>query len=175
MLIVVTGGSGSGKSLYAEEYVERLGARIRIYLATMKPYGEEGIRKIRRHQEMRKERGFETVECYTGIHNLNFQEDSVILLECMSNLTANEMYKLDGTKEHIADEIIQGIERIVHSVKHLVVVTNEVFSDGIDYGEETMQYIHTLGEINQRLARMADEVIEVVYSIPVFHKKRKEN
>ena len=47
---------------------------------------------------------------------------------------------------------------------------NEVFSDGIYYDDETMRYIKYLGEINVKLGKEADNVIEVVYSIPVYHK-----
>ena len=55
---------------------------------------------------------------------------------------------------------------------NLVVVTNEVFSDGIQYDPDTMRYLKYLGDINCRMAEMADQVTEVVYGIPVT-KKRK--
>ena len=49
-------------------------------------------------------------------------------------------------------------------------MTNEIFSDGMDYDEETRRYQKYLGEINVRMASMADLVTEVVYSIPLIHK-----
>ena len=51
-----------------------------------------------------------------------------------------------------------------------MIVTNEVFCDGMDYGAETMRYIRLLGEINCRLGQMADTVTEVVYGIPIHIK-----
>ena len=48
---------------------------------------------------------------------------------------------------------------------------NEIFSDGYRYEEETMEYQRILGNINVRLAEMADCVTEVVYGIPVRIKK----
>ena len=46
------------------------------------------------------------------------------------------------------------------------------FSDGYRYEEETMEYQRILGNINVRLAEMADCVTEVVYGIPRQNKKR---
>ena len=53
MLVVVTGGSGSGKSAFAEETVLSLGEARRIYIATMQAFDEESHRRIRRHRHMR--------------------------------------------------------------------------------------------------------------------------
>ena len=52
MFHLITGGSGSGKSEYAESEVERLAhlteSEEKYYIATMFPYGEETLQKIRR-------------------------------------------------------------------------------------------------------------------------------
>ena len=67
MLTLVTGGSGSGKSAFAEDRVLSFGDAQRIYIATMHPFDEESHKRIQRHQKMRAGKGFETVECYTGL------------------------------------------------------------------------------------------------------------
>ena len=66
---------------------------------------------------------------------------------------------------------MEGIDRLAKQAENLVVVTNELFSDGIEYSPETTCYLEYLGEINRRLGRAADVVCEVVYGIPVFHKE----
>ena len=58
-------------------------------------------------------------------------------------------------------------------VKDFIIVTNNVFEDGIVYDETTMNYIKTLGCINQELAKMADIIIEVVVGIPIIVKEGK--
>ena len=63
-----------------------------------------------------------------------------------------------------------GIRRISGQCRHLVIVSNEIFSDGIDYDKETAQYQQYLGKINREAAKLADLAVEVVYSIPVIHK-----
>ena len=91
MLTLVTGGSGSGKSAFAEDRVLSFGEAKRIYIATMHPFDEESHKRIERHRKMRAGKGFETVECYTGLKKVRLPEsdkDRVVLLECMSNLAA---------------------------------------------------------------------------------------
>ena len=89
-----------------------------------------------------------------------------VLVECMSNLLANECFGEAGKP----DDIFDGCMKLYSECRHLVIVTNEVFSDGCEYDAGTTDYIRRLGEINVRLSRAADAVVEVVYSIPVFLK-----
>lgn len=175
MFHLITGGSGSGKSAYAEQCILDFQGPNRIYIATMYPFDEESHRRIHRHREMRKEKQFSTVECYIGIRNLELPADGDVLLECMSNLTANEMYQEQGAGEDTPEEILAGIEAIRKQVRNLVVVTNEVFSDGITYDPDTMRYLSYLGKINQKMGEMADRVTEVVYGIPVLMKGMEED
>lgn len=170
MFHVITGGSGSGKSAYAEEQILKLGARRRIYIATMYPFDEESHQRIARHRKMRAQKAFETLECYTGLRSVEISGSSNILLECMSNLTANEMFQPGGAGENTVGEIMKGISHLLEGCANLIVVTNEIFSDGIFYEEETRTYQKYLGEINQRMADMADYVTEVVYGIPLSIK-----
>ena len=174
MLVLVTGGSGSGKSAYAEEKILSFGQGKRIYIATMFPFDKESDARILRHRQMRAGKGFETVERYTDLKGLKLDPDSVVLLECMSNLVANEMFREGGFHPEVAEKITEGVKNLLSQAKHVVIVTNEIFSDGILYEEESEQYKKELGQINQKLAEMAEEVVEVVYGIPVWHKGGKE-
>lgn len=170
MFRVVTGGSGSGKSAFAEQCVLDFGPARRIYIATMFPFDEECQKRIQRHRRMRSEKQFDTIECYTGLKHADIPEDSVVLLECMSNLTANEMYQEGGAGENTVAEIMDGIRWLLQRVRHLVVVTNEIFSDGITYDPDTCRYQSYLGQINSELGKLADSVTEVVYGIPLTVK-----
>ena len=51
-----------------------------------------------------------------------------------------------------------------------MIVTNEIFSDGISYSNQTRIYQEYLGAINQEIAHLADRVTEVVYGIPISVK-----
>ena len=173
MLVVVTGGSGSGKSAFAEETVLSFGEARRIYIATMQAFDEESHRRIRRHRRMRAGKGFETVERYTALDELVLPKGSVVLLECMSNLAANEMFEEKGAGEKTVEAVLEGIKKLSSQVRHLVIVTNEIFSEAASYEGDTIRYQEYLGIINQNIGKMADEVVEVVYGIPIWHKGGK--
>ena len=174
MMTVVTGGSGSGKSAFAEDKIVSFGPAKRIYIATMHPYDEESHKRVARHRKMRAGKGFETVECYTGLKNLDFPENAVVLLECMSNLVANEMYDPSGAGENAEESILAGIHKLQKASDDLVVVTNEVFSDSMTDNPEMEKYLKLLGNVNLRMGEMADLVTEVVYGIPDERKDIKK-
>ena len=63
MIYLVTGGSGSGKSAYAESLLSGFeNIRSRYYIATMQVYGEEGKKRVERHRRLRAGKGFITSE-----------------------------------------------------------------------------------------------------------------
>lgn len=193
MITLITGGSGSGKSAYAEECIGMLSEGChKYYLATMQVFGEEGQAKVERHQKLRSGKGFVTIEQTLSIHEVlkkieklqadkpeeeteGKQVDSTALLECMSNLVANEMFSEEIPKsvQAVTKKIIREIELLSRGLKHLVIVTNNVFEDGISYDATTMEYIRAMGSINEKLALMADEVVEVVAGIPLTIKEGK--
>lgn len=167
MMHLVTGGSGSGKSAYAEQQVLAAGNAPRYYIATMMPYGEEGRRRVEKHRRMRKEKHFETIECYTNLAQVRVPKGSTVLLECLSNLTANELYDPAGAKEETVKAVMDGILSLRAQAGTFILVSNEIFSDGVPYDASMLQYISYLGQINQEVAALADRVTEVVYGIPV--------
>ena len=171
-MILVIGGSGSGKSAYAEKVaLECQKEKRHFYLATMHVFGEEGQKKVERHKRMRAGKGFVTIEQPTDIMQclpaLRETGGGVVLLECMSNLAANE--KPAGS-EQVADKIVTQIGVLAQETEELVIVTNNVFEDGIVYDASTMEYLRALGSINVRLAERSDVVVEVIAGIPVARK-----
>ncbi len=203
MLHIVYGGSASGKSSYAESFAMSLQGEGRLlYIATMYPYkwntteiDPETMQRIERHRAMRADKGFDTVECYRHVEHIVAKRQDVLLLECMSNLLANEMYLeqdsddgglaetmsevekagvgMSETLSPVSNKIVQALVNLSTRVQDVVIVTNDVFSDGgsLTYDESTREYVKNLAEINCALAREAATVTEVVCGIPVIVKK----
>lgn len=223
MLHIVYGGSASGKSSYAESFALSLQGDGRLlYIATMYPYkwntteiDPETMQRIERHRAMRADKGFDTVECYRHVEHIVAKRQDVLLLECMSNLLANEMYLepdaeavgiagkaevntetvgmagkaevdtetagtdtnagsgMSETLSPVSKKIVQALVDLSTRVQDVVIVTNDVFSDGgsLTYDESTREYVKNLAEINCALARVAETVTEVVCGIPVIVKK----
>ena len=189
MIALFSGGSGSGKSELAENYAlslahaDKAAQKKLYYFATMRVWGEEGRARVKKHRCQRAGKGFITVECpnalpvgYSG---------GVVLLECLSNRLANAMFSEaetpisdeEGKREStVKEKAAAAVGEILTEIAVLaqkndvVIVTNEVFSDGIGYGAQTAEYIGSLGRLNCALAQKADLVVESVYSIPVVHK-----
>ena len=144
MLTIVTGGSGSGKSAFAEDKVLTFGEAQRVYIATMHPFDEESHKRIERHRKMRAGKGFETIECYTGLKDVKLPSGCVVLLECMSNLVANEMFEEQGAHEQTVKDIMSGMDELVRQAAHVVIVTNEIFSDAVVFDNEMASYLEYL-------------------------------
>ena len=157
MICLITGGSGCGKSTWAEKLVRSLPAGDRVYIATMQVYDRESEIRVQRHRAQRAGLGFRTVECEKDLAAVHVQAKSVVLLEDLVNLTANEMFD-------------PALEDLAVRCGHLVMVTNDLFSDGEPYSPSVQEYMRRLAEINRRAAVLADCVVEMVYSVPVVLK-----
>ena len=167
MTILVTGGSGSGKSVWAEKAIHALNPGQKIYLATMQAYDPESEKRIRRHRLQREGLNFITIECPLNLSSAHIDCDTSVLLEDIPNLLANEMF--GGGNDA---RILPDLKTLSRTCEHLIIVTNDVFSDSICYPDKTALYMKRLGMINSELASLSDTVTEVVYSIPVFIKGR---
>lgn len=172
MIHLITGGSGSGKSEYAEKIITSCPGEEFIYLATLFPGRDaENIERIERHRARRADRGFVTIECPRNIAVQEFPDHSNILLEDLSNLVANEMFMPDASGIHAVNAVLDGLSHLAEVSDNLVIVTNEICSDGVAYDNATRVFQEFLGAINQEAARTADCVTEVVYGIPLVIKK----
>lgn len=170
MRYLITGGSGSGKSAYAEEIAASFGIPV-YYLATMQAYGEEGKKRVKRHRVLRSGRNFSTIEKSLAVHEVNVPKESVVLLECLSNLLANEMFDPMGIGvDGLVDGVLRQVELLSEKTTYFIVVSNDIGFDGNSYDEGTTLYIKALGELHARLAESFEYVTEVVCGIPLNHK-----
>lgn len=191
MITLITGGSGSGKSAYAEKYIchasNEKGCKEKYYIATMQVFDDEGQRKIDRHRRLRAGKGFITIEQPRDIKKAveKLQSENCLktgrsaLLECMSNLVANEMFppadasgiqaaeaekealdEIENMKDYentqirrVSKKVLKEVSILSENVAELVIVTNNVFEDGVSYDQSTMNYIKAMGIVNRGLLR----------------------
>ncbi len=120
-----------------------------------------------------------------------------VLLEDLGNLLANEMYLPEGRLSTApSEEAVGAVQRplftaddednalyryvlaplrsLAEQAEVLLIVSNEIFSDGGEYEPETLRYLRNLGRLHQRLSTEAAEVTEVVCGIPLQKKQRGE-
>ena len=165
MLYMICGGAACGKSAYAEALALALPGP-KYYLATMDP-GEPGAEsKIARHRAQRRGKGFATLEQPRNIGALEPDRDGVLLLECLTTLTANECFGPEGF-ENVENRIVSGLLALADKCRHLVVVAGDLGRDGGSWPDLTGQYLAVLAACECRLAEKADFVTEVCCGIPI--------
>ena len=182
MIALVTGGASSGKSAYAELLACALPGS-RYYLAAMKPFGEEGARRIARHRALRAGKGFATVECYDGLDALDgssrnqadspSEGETTALLESLGNVVANELFGDDGSCASYEDallSVLDGVSHVMDLFDNLVIVGDEVGGDGLRYDESTETYIRLIGSVSCAIAAQCDLVVECVAGKPFVVK-----
>ena len=188
MIALVTGGASCGKSAYAEQLCMRLGARsdaqlsaLLVYLAAMRPFGEEGAQRVEKHRAQRAGKGFQTIECYEDFGVVAYDgriEDATVLLECLGNVVANELFAEDqndgwGTrlKYYVEGDTPQEriewcVAALMERAANVVIVGNEVGGDGVAYPKETRAYQQVLGDVSRWVAQQCDLVVECVAGVP---------
>lgn len=169
MRTLVFGGANCGKSHYAEQLAMDCGGR-RAYVATMRPLGEEAEARITRHRAMRADKGFVTIERYRALGGLDLQGCDTVLVECLGNALANELFDPGTKAEGAKAALLEDLASLERRAKHLILVSNDVFSDGISYPPETEAYIRILGEIHRYLTAKWEGCVELVCGIPLWHK-----
>lgn len=172
MTTLVIGGAASGKSAHAESLLN--GAQNKLYIATMQPFGADAAARIARHRALRAEKGFKTFERFTALDRLaeaELPKGAWVLLEDLGNLAANELFSPQGAKENADAAILDGVALLTRRSQALVVVTNDIFADGIAYDADTERYLRLLGRCNAQIAARFDRVVEVVCGIPIPLKR----
>lgn len=173
MMILIIGQAASGKSAYAESVAVALGGGL-CYLATMAAQDAESRRRIEKHRHMRAGKDFFTLELPIGIGRAcPAVLGKTVLVECLSNLVANEMYLPGGAGRQAGARIMQDILALRSGCRNLILVGNDVFCDGVKYEEGTMEYMEILGNLQCATAACADVVAEVVCGLPLFHKGKE--
>lgn len=109
MLSLVVGAAASGKSAFAEKLTLSLPGQ-RIYVATMPPWDDECRERIARHRARRAGLGFCTMERYRDLGGLEVPSGSNVLLDCLGNLLANELYGSSTGDEPVANHVADKVQ-----------------------------------------------------------------
>lgn len=171
---LVLGGVRSGKSQYAQQLAER-SVRV-VFVATAKISDEEMRRKIERHREERP-REWLTVEEPLDLTQVLAQfgpESDVVLIDCLTIFAAN-LLETEGDDRDAIDRHVNALCVALRSAAcSVVLVSNEVGSGVVPAYELGRRYRDLLGEINQSIARVADNVVLMVAGLPLALKGHLE-
>ncbi len=176
MTYFISGGAKSGKSSLAQNLTVALAKGGRhYYVATMISTGGEDDERIRRHLANRDGMGFETVECFCNILDClqTADKDSVFLVDSVTALIQNALFPIEKNYKmdlEAAGRCADGLVEFAHTARHVVFVSDYIYSDAERYSESTEMYRKCLADIDRRLAAVCDTVIEVSAGQPIIYK-----
>ncbi len=175
-LILVTGGTRSGKSDYAQHLAESLSGP-RLFVATCPKVDPEMDERIKRHQKARADADWETVEEETHLAKVfeRLNGAGVCLIDCLTLWVNNLLYseKTSGevlTEEKIAKDCAELISEIKRSTATVICVTNEIGMGVVPENQTARRYRDLVGCCNRCIAKAADEVVLVTCGIPLTLK-----
>ncbi len=175
-MILVTGGSRSGKSLHAQQTAEQYPAP-RFFIATCRVCDQEMEDRVRKHREARRLSDWRTIE-----EPLNLADaltdaggSSVILVDCLTLWINNLLYETESRGEQpTVEKIAEECRRVLAVCRPLsatvMFVTGEVGMGIVPDNPLARLYRDCVGTCNQILAAAADTVILVNCGIPLVLK-----
>ena len=174
MLVLVIGGSKSGKSILGQDISKALEKKEGelYYLATMKPYDKEDLNRIANHLVDREGYGFTTIEEGLDMKRVadTLSSKDTVLLDSITSLVTNSMFRGKDFFDKIADETVKGVHNICKRAGNVVIVSDYLFSDGIVYDSYTEAFRRELGTVNRKLSEICNIVIECSYGNVICHK-----
>ena len=174
MITLVVGGAKSGKSMFAQNLAKALENKNGklYYVATMNPYDLEDLKRIENHLKEREGYGFNTIEETLDMKKVAkvLSKEDTILIDSITSLVTNSMFKGKDFIKEVNKEIVDGVLEIIKSVNNVVLVSDYLFSDSIQYDCYTESFRKEIGIINRKLAEVADNVVECSYGNIIYHK-----
>jgi adenosylcobinamide kinase / adenosylcobinamide-phosphate guanylyltransferase len=162
---LVLGGVRSGKSRFAIEFARRF-SRVG-FLATAKASDGEMLEKIRRHRMERPE-DWRTIEEPLELARV-LKEDGVfydlLLVDCLTFFASNLLDAASDSRD-LAARIDIFLAALRTTSASVVLVSNEVGSGVVPAYPAGRRFRDLLGEINQKVAAIADNVVLLVAGLP---------
>jgi adenosylcobinamide kinase / adenosylcobinamide-phosphate guanylyltransferase len=174
-VVLITGGSRSGKSRYAQELAQESPGE-KLFVATCPRVDGEMDERIRRHREDRAGRGWRTVEEEVDLEGVLRRETvEMVLVDCLTLWINNLMYSSGREEDEIEENEIECRVKRLLSVcaereGEVVFVTNEVGLGIVPENQLARRYRDLVGRCNQTLAAGADRVVFMVSGLPLALK-----
>jgi len=176
-LILITGGSRSGKSAFAQQLAEEIKG-VRLFVATCPYTDPEMAERIRRHRQDRQGRGWQSIEepvrlaqCLT--ENVTA---ATVLIDCLTLWVNNLMFAAQQQQQEITEDQVEELAEQLGQAARMhkgtvIMVTNEVGLGIVPNNPQTRRYRDLVGRCNQVIARAADQVFLVSCGLPLQIKQ----
>jgi adenosylcobinamide kinase/adenosylcobinamide-phosphate guanylyltransferase len=157
-IVLIGGGSRSGKSRYALDIARGRGNRLG-FIATAQPFDDEMRERILLHRQERGE-DFTTIEepiALASVIHRHSSEFDAIVVDCLTLWLSNI------ATSDIEPATAKLIEASLASLAQVILVTNEVGCGIIPDNAMARRFRDDAGRLNQRVAAAASEVYWMVF------------
>ena len=163
-VVLITGGSRSGKSSYAEKLALECSDHP-VYLATARIWDEEFRERVKRHQARRGPQWTNLEEeKFLSRHDLSGR---VVVVDCLTLWCTNFFFDLESDVDRALEAVKAELDRFLVQDATFLLVTNEIGSGGTSENDLQRRFTDLQGWVNQYAAACADEVVLMVCGIPV--------
>ena len=177
MNVFISGGAKNGKSDFAQNLAVQMAKRTGrplYYVATMIPHDDEDRARIDRHQWNRNGLGFRTIEAGKNLSAALTDPEGVYLIDSVTALLSNEMFREDGSMYHSAPrKITAELRELCRTFDCLIFVSDFMYSDTLRYSETVEEYKKGLAEIDKMLAQECDAAFEMFFGFPTEYSKNE--
>ena len=169
-VVLITGGSRSGKSSYAEKLALEWSDNP-VYLATARIWDEEFRERVRRHQARRGPQWTNIEEeKFLSRHSL---AGRVVVVDCLTLWCTNFFFDLESDVDRALEAAKAEFDRFTTQDATFIFVTNEIGWGGTPVNDVQRRFTDLLGWLNQYVAAQADEVVMMVSGVEVKVKSEK--
>jgi|HubBroStandDraft_2_1064218.scaffolds.fasta_scaffold130724_1 adenosylcobinamide kinase/adenosylcobinamide-phosphate guanylyltransferase len=170
-VVLILGGVRSGKSRYAQRLAE-FSSRVTFVATAERRDDEEMLKKIERHRAERPSH-WKTIEEPLNLAHIVRSAGTdcdVLLIDCLTLFASN---LLEAHEENLAlaqsqiDDLCAALQSASCTV---ILVSNEVGSGVVPAYALGRRFRDLVGEINQRIAAVADSVFFMVAGLPLALK-----
>ena len=172
-ITLVTGGSRSGKSSWAQKTAESMADR-RVFIATCPVIDDEMRERIRKHRQARDGRNWHTIEEPLDIAGAidSGHEFPVALVDCLTLWINNMMYRAEKENTAITEtDVAVECRSVMDAAKRhpgaVLLVTNEVGMGIVPENAQARLYRDLAGRCNQVVAEACDRVVLMVSGLPL--------
>jgi len=176
-IVLVTGGTRSGKSSYAQRRAEELPGR-RCFIATCRAADDEMKHRVSKHQAQRQAGRWDTIEepFFIGACIEEHKQYNIFLVDCLTLWISNLMDDCQEQGTACTETVLTAaVEKVLQKVQQtdstLFFVTNEVGLGIVPENRVARHFRDLVGLCNQILASHADEVVLVSCGLPLTLKK----
>ena len=163
-IILITGGSRSGNSTYAEKLALSL-SDSPVYMATARIWDEEFRQRVIAHQQRRGPEWSNIEENkYLSRHAL---AEKVVLVDCVTLWCTNFFFDLNADVQVALDALQKEFDLLTRQNAIFIFVTNEIGMGGVSPNEIQRKFTDVQGWMNQYIAARADKVICMISGIPL--------